>query len=52
VPARARSIMALSVSAAVFTDGIEVCAVTIMGHALYKDIRLSGNRVRGCRGRD
>jgi hypothetical protein len=28
--------MAVAVFAAVFTDSIEVCAVTIMGHALYK----------------
>ena len=29
-----------------FTDSIDVRAVAIMGDALYKDIRLSGNRVR------
>ena len=31
---------------ALFTDSIDVCAVVIMGDALYRDIRLSGNRVR------
>jgi hypothetical protein len=30
-----------------FTDSIDVCAVAIIGDALYKDIRLSGNQVRG-----
>ena len=29
-----------------FTDSIYVCAVVSTGHALYKDIRLSGNGVR------
>ena len=29
-----------------FTDSIDVCAVAIIGDALYKDIRLSGNQVR------
>jgi hypothetical protein len=29
-----------------FTDSIDVCAVTIMNDALYKDIRLSGNQMR------
>src|ERR1035441_7770446 len=31
---------------AIFTDSIDVCAVAIIGDALYKDIRLSGNQVR------
>jgi hypothetical protein len=30
----------------IFTDRIDVRAVAIMGDALYKDVRLSGNRVR------
>jgi hypothetical protein len=29
-----------------FTDSIDVHAVTIMSDALYKDVLLSGNRVR------
>ena len=29
-----------------FTDSIDVCAVTIMNDALYKEIRLSGNQMR------
>ena len=29
-----------------FTDSIDVCAVTIMNDALYKDIGLSGNQMR------
>ena len=33
--------------AAFFTDSIEVCAVAGTSHALYRDVRLSGNRVRG-----
>ena len=32
---------------AIFTDSIDVCAVAIIGDALYKDIRLFGNQVRG-----
>jgi hypothetical protein len=34
---------------AFFTHSIDVCAVVIMGYALYKDIRLSGNQVRARR---
>src|SRR5690348_1137649 len=33
--------------AAFLTDSIYVCAVAGPGHALYRDIRLSGNRLRG-----
>jgi len=33
----------------IFTDSIDVCAVAIMGDALYKDIRLSGNQLRAPR---
>jgi len=29
-----------------FTDSIDVCAVAGTGHALYRDIRLSGNWMR------
>jgi hypothetical protein len=29
-----------------FTDSIDVCAVAIMRDALYKDLQLSGKRVR------
>jgi hypothetical protein len=29
-----------------FTHSIDVCAVAMRSDALYKDIRLSGNRVR------
>jgi hypothetical protein len=35
----------------IFTDSIDVHAVTIIRDALYKDIRLSGNRVRALRAR-
>src|ERR1700687_2595183 len=31
----------------IFTHSIDVCAVAGTGHALYRDVRLSGNRVRG-----
>jgi hypothetical protein len=34
---------------AFFTHSIDVCAVVIMGDALYRDIRLSGNQVRARR---
>src|SRR5581483_2444267 len=37
------------VAAAFLTDSIDVCAVAGPGHALYRDVRLSGNRLRGSR---
>ena len=33
----------------IFTDSIDVCAVAVIGDALYKDIRLSGNQLRAPR---